>query len=42
MADFCTLTGYAILQIPIAKLTGMIKNERKKTKNLEDIVKNIK
>jgi len=42
MADFCALTGYAILQIPIAKLTGMIKNERKKTKNLEDIVKNIK
>ena len=41
MADFCTLTGYAILQIPIARLTGMIKNGRKKTKNLEDIVKDI-
>lgn len=39
IADFCALSGYAMLQIPIAKLTGMIKNGRKKTKNLEEVLK---
>lgn len=37
LADFCALTGYLMLQIPIAKISGLIRNEKRK--NLEEKLK---